>query len=212
MKKFFATSLIFLSLSQTCFALTADTTGWACSPEHISVSAAEIELKSDLKNDFKVYQSTITNLTQQTADVTIPVNAVFSKSVANILNSGISFKELMEVPKQIAVDSFNEDVGDGNIAKAHKGLIYVLGSAGAVIAAAGLIGVYPQQKTEEFFSKKKLKKEYAQINKNIIDSLTLSPLEERDVYLFVPIDNKACIINTKLREENLDDGKDYHQL
>ncbi|MBS4760039.1 MAG: hypothetical protein KHX03_05025 [Clostridium sp.] len=212
MKKLMSTLLIFLCLSETVLAIPVDTTGWACNPEHISVNASEIQLKSDLKNDFRVYQTTISNLTKNTVDVSIPVNNSFMENVNKLLNSGLSFKELMTIPKQIAVDSYNEDVGTGNIAKAHKGLIYILASAGAVIAGAGLIGVYPQQKTEEFFSKRKVRKEYSKINKNIIDSLVLSPLEEKDVYLFMPIENNACVINSSIREEEQELNSDYHQL
>ncbi len=212
MKKFISTLLVLISLSNYAFAIPVDTTGWACSPEHLTVEASEINLKSDLKNDFKVYQTTVINNTQKVVDVSIPMNKSFKENVDKLLKSGLSFKELMTVPKQIAVDSYNEDVGTGNIAKAHKGLIYILASAGAVIAGASLLGVYPQQKTEEYFSKRKLKKEYSKMNKSIIDSLTLSPLEERSVYIFMPIENESCVINSSIREDEQELHTDYHQL
>ncbi len=212
MKKVFSLVLIFLSLSQAVFAIPVDTTGWACNPEHVSASAAEVVLKSDLKNDYKLFQTTITNITSNTLDITIPVNSSFRDNVNGVLKSGLSFKELMTVPKQIAVDSYNEDVGEGKIAKAHKSLIYILASAGAVIAGAGLIGVYPQQKTEEYFSKRLLKKEFSKISKNIVDTATLAPFETKDVYLFLPIENYSCIIDSKMREPESEINSDYHQL
>lgn len=212
MKKFFSLLLISLSLCETAFAIPINTSDWICNPEHLSVTAAEINLKSDLKNDYKIYHTTITNITPNTVDVSISVNSSFKDAVNNILNSGFSFKELMTVPKQIAVDSYNEDVGTGAMAAAHKGLIYVLASAGAVIAGAGLIGIYPQQKTEEYFSKRLLKKEFSKLNKKIIDSITLSPFEEKEAYLFLPIGNSACVINSSTRDGDPDATSDYHQL
>ncbi len=213
MRKIFALILVLLFCAQNVYAFSADTSGWAQNPEHIEVSAAELDLKSDLKNDFKVYQSTITNITASTIDVSIPSNENANEAVDKILKNGLSFKELMTVPKQIAVDSYNEDVGTGKIAKAHKGLIYVLASAGAVVAGAGLLGVYPQQKTEEFFAHKKIKKEYKKINQNLTDSFTLAPFEQKDITIFVPIENNSPIIYTQSREDYQEDiYSEYHQL
>ena len=151
--------LVLLSATQAVSALPADTNGWVCNPNHVSVSAGEIDLKSDLKNDFRIYQTTLTNLTNQSVDVSIPTNASADETVNKILNSGITIKELMVLPKQIATESYKEDVGTGNIAKAHKGLIYITASAGAIAAGAGMLGIYPQQKVEEYFSHKKIRKE-----------------------------------------------------
>lgn len=212
MKKFLSTILVLLSFAQTTFAFSADTTGWAENPEHINVSASEIDLKSDLKNDFKVYQTTLTNVTQSTIDVSIPTNKTADNEVDKILKSGLSFKELMVVPKQIAVDSYNEDVGTGKVAKAHKGLIYILATAGTVAAGAGLLGIYPQQKTEEYFANRKIKKEYNKITGELNDEFTLAPLEQKDVLILVPIDNTETVIYTHSRGDVDDVYSDYHQL
>lgn len=212
MKKFLSLILVLLSMAQTTFAFSADTTGWAKTPEHIDINAAELDLKSDLKNDFKIYQTTITNLTKYTLDVNIPTNKSADGEIDKILNSGLSFKELMVVPKQIAIDSYNEDVGTGHVAKAHKGLIYILATAGTVVAGAGLLGVYPQQKTEEYFANRKIKKEYKKITGSLTDEFALGPLEQRDIMILVPIDNKDSLINTTSRNEEDDVYSDYHQL
>lgn len=212
MKKILSFLLICLSISNTVFAFSVDTKGWVDNPELADVVASEIDLKSDLKNDFRVFQTTITNLTNDTIDIFVPTNKTANDEVNKILNSGISFKELMQIPKQIAVDSYKEDVGTGKIAKAHKGLIYIVATGGAIVAGAGLLGVYPQQKTEEYFSHKKIRKEYKKINPNLVDEFTLAPLEQKDFVLFVPIDCKTPLINTNSRSDENDVYSDYHQL
>lgn len=212
MKKFLSLFLVFLCASNAAFCFPVDTSEWVDNPDNVSVSASEVELKSDLKNDFRVFQTTVTNITNDTIDVFVPTNKTANASVEKLINSGISFKELMEVPKQIAVDSYNEDVGTGKIAKAHKGLIYIVATAGAVAAGAGLLGVYPQQKTEEYFAHKKIKKEYKKITNKLIDEFTLAPLEQKDFLIFIPIENKTPVINTHSRGDENDVYTDYHQL
>lgn len=213
MKKLLSLILLFISLGQSVCAFPTDTTGWACNPDNLSVDASEISLKSDIKNEYKIFQTTLTNLTAQTLDVAIPVNANANVIIEKLLESGLTFKELMAIPKQIAVESYKEDVGEGVIAAAHKGLIYVAASAGAVVVGAGLLGIYPQQKTEEFMSHKKIKKEYKKYNANFINELTLAPLEQKDIYLLLPISGKnACIIHSKHRNDESDIYTDYHQL
>lgn len=212
MKKFFALLLVLIFANNTVFAFTVDTQGWVDNPENASVIASELNLKSDLKNDYRIYQTTITNISNNTIDVFIPVNKSAPDYINKLLNTGISFKELMTVPKEIAVDSYKEDVGNGNIAKAHKGLICVVATAGAVAAGAGLLGVYPQQKVEEYFSHKKIRKEYSKFNNKLLSEFTLSPLEQKDFILFVPIDSKNPVINTNSREDENDIFMDYHQL
>ena len=212
MKKFFALLLVLIFANNTVFAFTVDTQGWVDNPENASVIASELNLKSDLKNDYRIYQTTITNISNNTIDVFIPVNKSAPDYINKLLNTGISFKELMTVPKEIAVDSYKEDVGNGNIAKAHKGLICVVATTGAVAAGAGLLGVYPQQKVEEYFSHKKIRKEYSKFNNKLLSEFTLSPLEQKDFILFVPIDSKNPVINTNSREDENDIFMDYHQL
>ena len=212
MKKFFALLLVLIFANNTVFAFTVDTQGWVDNPENASVIASELNLKSDLKNDYRIYQTTITNISNNTIDVFIPVNKSAPDYINKLLNTGISFKELMTVPKEIAVDSYKEDVGNGNIAKAHKGLICVVATAGAVAAGAGLLGVYPQQKVEEYFSHKKIRKEYSKFNNKLLSEFTLSPFEQKDFILFVPIDSKNPVINTNSREDENDIFMDYHQL
>ena len=212
MKKFFALLLVLIFANNTVFAFTVDTQGWVDNPENASVIASELNLKSDLKNDYRIYQTTVTNISNNTIDVFIPVNKSAPDYINKLLNTGISFKELMTVPKEIAVDSYKEDVGNGNIAKAHKGLICVVATTGAVAAGAGLLGVYPQQKVEEYFSHKKIRKEYSKFNNKLLSEFTLSPLEQKDFILFVPIDSKNPVINTNSREDENDIFMDYHQL
>lgn len=212
MNKFLATVLVLIGFVQYATAMEADTRNWASNPNHISVSASELDLKSDLKNDYRIFQTTVTNLTNQTLDVEIPSNANANDAVNKILNNGLSIKELLGLPKQIAVDSYNEDVGEGKIAQAHKGLIYVLASAGAVAAGAGLVGVYPQQKVEEYFSHKKIKKEYKKFGNSLIGDFTLAPLEQKDLLILVPITSTSGIIQTTSRDDQSDVYTDYHQL
>ena len=212
MRKILSLFLVFLFTVNSALAFSVDTTGWADKPELVSVSASEMDLKSDLKNDFRVFQTTITNNTDAAVDIIIPSNKIANDSVEKLIASGLSFKELMAVPAQLATDSYKEDVGQGTVAKAHKSLICVLATAGAVAAGAGFLGMYPQQKTEEFFAHKKMRKEYKKISKNVICDLTLPPLEQADVLLFVPIDyqNPLLIINS--RNDASDVYTDYHQL
>lgn len=213
MKKFLALVLVMLSIAQGVYAFGVDTSQWVCAePGQISVVAAELDLKSDLKNDYHVYQASLKNKTNSTLDISIPSNNNIEETVKKILNSGLTIKDLMELPKQIAVESYKEDVGDGTIAKAHKGLIYVTASAGAAVAGAGLIGVYPQQKVEEYFSHKKIKKEFKKYQSAIISDFTMAPLSQKDLLIFVPVDNSACIINVKNRDDDNDVYSDYHQL
>lgn len=212
MKKFLSTLLLVLFLSNPVLALDADTSGWVDNPQNATVNATELEMKSDIKNDFRIYQTTITNITNDVIDVYIPSNETAQGEINKILNSGLSFKDLMVVPKQIAVDSYKEDVGTGNIAKARKGLIYVAATAGAVIAGAGMLGVYPQQKVEEYFSHKKIRKEYKKISPDLIGNFTLSPLEQKDFLMFVPIENKLPLIKTNSRKDENNIYNEYHQL
>lgn len=212
MKKFLSTILVLLSICETAWAFPTDTTGWVCTPEHLSAQASEIQLKSDLKNDYGVFQTTLTNLTGNTVDVSFPYNNDANSIVQKLLTSGITIKELMVMPKQIAVDSYNEDVGTGKIAVARKGLIYIVASAGAVVAGAGLLGIYPQQKTEEFISHKKIKKEYKKLNTYLINEVTLAPLEQKDIFMILPITNPTCVIKSTVRGDENELYSDYHQL
>lgn len=213
MKKFLSTVLVLLAFAQNVLAFSVDTSEWVCAePGQVAVVAAEIDLKSDLKNDYRVYQASIENKTNSTLDISIPSNSNIDENVKKILNGGLSFKELMQLPKQIAVESYKEDVGEGKIAAAHKGLIYLTASAGAVAAGAGLLGVYPQQKTEEYFAHKRIKKEYKRFQGNLISDFTMAPLSQKDLLIFVPVDNSACIINVKNRDDDNDVYSDYHQL
>ncbi len=212
MKKFLSTLLLVLFLTNPVLALDADTSGWIDNPQNATVNATELEMKSDIKNDFRIYQTTITNITNDVLDVYIPSNETAQVEINKILNSGLSFKDLMVVPKQIAVDSYKEDVGTGNIAKAQKGLIYVVATAGAVIAGAGMLGVYPQQKVEEYFSHKRIRKEYKKISPDLVGNFTLSPLEQKDFLMFVPIENKLPLIKTNSRKDENNIYNEYHQL
>lgn len=214
MKKFLATVLVILSMSQGVLAFPVDTSDWVCSeePRQLSVEAAEIDLKSDLKNEYRVYQASLENKTNSTLDISIPSNAVVDSNVNKILNGGITLKELIQIPKQIAVDCYKEDVGDGTVAKAQKGLIYVSATAGAVVAGAGLLGVYPQQKTEEFFAHKKIKREYKKYYGSLISEFTMPPMSQKDLIIFVPIENTNCVINVNNRLDRDDIYSDYHQL
>ena len=74
MKKILSTVLVLLTLCEAAFAFPADTSGWVCTPGHVDVTASEIDLNSDIKNDFRVYQTTVTNLTSSPVDVFIPSN------------------------------------------------------------------------------------------------------------------------------------------
>lgn len=212
MKKVLSLVLVILSMCETAFAFPVDTSEWVCTPDQLEVSATEIDLKSDLKNSFRVFQATIKNITNNTLDISLNTNKTADEKVTKILNSGVTLKELMAIPKDIAVTSYNEDVGTGKVASAHKGLICILASAGAIVTGAGLIGVYPQQKAGEYFSHKKIRKEYKKITGSLISEMTLPPSAEKDVVLFVPIENSSCIINTTIKDQETDIYSDYHQL
>ena len=214
MKKFLATVLVISAICQGVYAFPVDTSDWVCSeePGQLSVSAAEIDLKSDLKQEYRVYQTSLENKTNSTLDISIPSNAIVDSNVNKILNGGLSIKELMQIPKEIAVESYKEDVGTGCIAAAHKGLIYTTATAGAVAAGAGLIGVYPQQKIEEYFSHKKIKKEYKKYYGSLISDFTMPPMSQKDLIIFVPIENTNCVINVNNRIDRDDIYSDYHQF
>ena len=212
MKKFFILFVVLVSISQTVFAFGVDTTEWICAePGQLKIEAAEIDLKSDLKSDYRLYQTNISNKTNSTLDITVPTNYNIDKIVNEILSGGLKIKELMQVPKEIAVESYKEDVGEGTIAKAHKGLIYLTTSAGAAVAGAGLIGIYPQQKLEEYFSHKKIKKEYNKLKNNLFHEFVLGPQKQKDVMILVPIDHSSCLINVRNRDDDNDVYSDYHQ-
>lgn len=212
MKKFFALILILLLEVNAVLAFPIDTTGWACNPEHVKVSASELDLKSDLKSDFRLFQVNIKNISAFDVEVFIPSNKNLDSDVQKILNSGLTVKELVELPRQIAVDCYNEDVGEGKIANAHKGLINVLGTAGAVAAGAGMMGIYPSQKIDEYFSHKKIRKEYKKYYNDIISELILAPNTSQDLILFMPMNTNSCLIKTKPKENNSEVYSDYHQL
>ena len=63
MKKFFATIFGLVFLTQSVFAFSEDTEGWVDNTSAVSVNAVEIDLKSDLKSDFRIYQVTAKNKT-----------------------------------------------------------------------------------------------------------------------------------------------------
>lgn len=212
MKKFVSVFLTTLLTAQCALSFPAMTDSWACDPTVVSVSANESYLKSDIKNDYNLYDATITNTTDQVIEVTLPTNANMNKNIQAMLKSGLTFKDLMYLPKKIAVDTYNEDVGTGNIATPRKGLNYVLGSAGAVVAGVGLLGVYPQQKLDDFWAHKKIKKEYKKLSKNLVAEFTLSPQSSKSVVLLIPIENTSCVIQTKLKDEELNVYSEYHQL
>ena len=213
MKKFFATILGLVFIAQSAFAFSADTEGWVDNEKVMSVSAVEIDLKSDLKSDFRIFQVVAKNKTNSTLDVLIPSNVTAQNDVEKVISSGLTFKELMALPTQIATESYKEDVGDGAIAKAHKGLIYVVSTAGAVCAGAGFLGFYPQQKTEEYFSHKKIRKEFKPLSSKIVGEFTMAANEEKDFVLFMPIDSDGPYIKTHSRnDEDENIHSDYHQL
>ena len=214
MKKFLSAVLILFMFGEAAMAFPADTTGWACSPEHVGVNASEIDLNSDIKDEYRLYQTTITNITSSSVDVFIPANQNADEEINKMLESGLTFKNLIEIPKQIAIDCYNEDVGTGNIAKARKGLIYVLATAGAAVAGVGMLGVYPQQKFDEYLAHKKIKKEYKKTIGALTSEFTLAPLSQADIVILVPINNNSCLIRTKIRDidEDIDIYSDYHQL
>lgn len=198
--------------AQAGFAYTVDTTEWACNPKHLGVSATEVDLKSDLKNDFKLYQTTVKNLSNNELVVTLPTNESIETAVQDILKSGLKVSELLDLPKQIAVDCYKEDVGEGKVATAHKGLINVLGTAGSVVAGAGMLGIYPQQKFEEYVSHKRIKKEFKKYKGDIIGDFVLSPNSSQEFLLFVPLRGNSCVIDTKIKENSSEVYSDFHQL
>lgn len=210
MKKFLIFTIMLFA--QAGYAYTVDTTEWACNPKHLGVSATEVDLKSDLKNDFKLYQTTVKNLSNNELVVTLPTNESIEAAVQDILKSGLKVSELLDLPKQIAVDCYNEDVGEGKVATAHKGLINVLGTAGSVVAGAGMLGIYPQQKFEEYVSHKRIKKEFKKYKGDIIGDFVLSPNSSQEFLLFVPLRGDSCVIDTKIKENSSEVYSDFHQL
>lgn len=212
MKKFLSIASVLLMTAHSVNAFPADTTTWACKPNHIEITASEIELKSDLKNDFRLYETTIENISGNELSVVFPNNQNMSESVTTILNSGLTVKELLDLPKQIAIDCYNEDVGEGKVATAHKGLINILGTAGSIAAGAGMLGIYPQQKYEEYVSHKNIKKEFKKYSKNLVGDIILTPNSIQEVLLFVPIKGSDCVINTNVKENSTEVYSDYHQL
>lgn len=212
MRKFLTTIIVSLLFIEAGYAFTADTRDWACNPKHLDILATEIDLKSDLKNDYRLYQTTIKNLSNNELTVTLPTNENLEKSVEDILKSGLKVGELLDLPKQIAVDCYNEDVGNGKVATAHKSLINVLGTAGSIAAGAGMLGIYPQQKFEEYVSHKKIKKEFKKYKNDIIGDFVLSPNSSQEFLLFVPLRGDSCLIDTKIKENSSEIYSDYHQL
>lgn len=212
MKKFLTIASVLLFSTNVASSFPADSSDWACSPNHIEITATEIDLKSDLKNDFRLYETTIKNISGNELSVIFPNNKNMEKSVNDILTSGLTVKELLDLPKQIALDCYKEDVGEGKVATAHKGLINVLGTAGSIAAGAGMLGIYPQQKYEEYVSHKKIKKEFKKYSKNIVEDMILTPNSIQEVLLFVPIKGTDCIINTSVKENSTEVYSDYHQL
>lgn len=212
MKRFALSLLIFFTALSSASALEADTSNWLNNTDSAEVSAFELDLKSDLKNDFRLYQVTLTNKTDKTIDADVVSNKRSIVNVKNLIKESLTFKELMYVPKQLATESYKEDVGTGNVAKAHKSLIYVSSTAGAVVTGAGFLGLYPQQKVEEYFSHKKIKKEYKKITSNLIDEFTVAPYEQKDFVMLVPLEEMTPYI--KLHPRNEDSGvyNEYHQL
>ena len=213
MKKFFATVLAILFFAQGAWAFVVDTDRWVDNYKLVDVEAVEIDLKSDLKNDFRVFQVIATNKASSTVDLVIPSNLSAAKDVETVIKSGLTFKQLMELPTQIATESYKEDVGTGVIAGAHKGLIYAVSTAGAICAGAGFLGFYPQQKTEEYFAHKKIRNEFKRLSPKIVGEFTLTANEKKDFLLFVPIVGKTPFIKVLSRndqDENI--YSDYHQL
>lgn len=213
MKKILSTILFFSFIAQITLAFSVDTSNWVDEPNSLNVNAVEIMLDSDLKNDFRVYQVTVKNKNGNTVDAMIPTNATAAGDVESLIKNGVTLKKLMQLPAHIAVESYKEDVGSGAVAKAHKGLIYVVSTAGAACAGAGFLGFYPQQKIEEYFSHKKMKKEFEKYSSKLIDKHSFTANEEKDFVLFVPMDTKGPYIITKSRND-ADETiySEYHQL
>ena len=71
MKKFLLTMLVIWVISGSAQAFPVDTSDWVCSeePGQLSVVAAEIDLKSDLKQEYRVYQTYLENKTNSTLDI-----------------------------------------------------------------------------------------------------------------------------------------------
>lgn len=212
MRKFLGIIVTSILLAQNAYAAIVNTNDWVNQRDVATVDAVEMDFKSDLKNDFKIYQATLTNKTGKTIDIVIPSNKTAKEEVEAILKAGLTVGNLMTLPKQIAVECYKEDVGTGTIAAAHKGLIYALSTAGATVIGVSMLGIYPQQKTEEFFSHRKIKKEYKKIASNIIGEFSLAPNQQKDLILFVPIEKKAPYVYIQTRQEVEDTHVDYHQL
>jgi hypothetical protein len=129
-----------------------------------------------------------------------------------LLKDGLTFKELMEVPTQLALESYKEDVGTGKIAKAHKGFINVASTAGAIAAGVGFLGMYPQQKAEEYFAHRRIKKEFKQISSSLTKEYSLAPLEQKDFLIITPIEMQKPFVDTLIKKEETEISSEFHQL
>ena len=212
MKKVFVLFLVFICFVLEASAIPLDTAGWVENPDSINCEAVELNLESDLKNDFRVFQIVLTNLTKEVVDVSFKTNQSIPNDISNLLKEGLSFKELMEVPTRLAVESYKEDVGTGKLAKAHKGFINVASTAGAVAAGVGFLGMYPQQKAEEYFAHRRMKKEFNRISSNLTKEYTLAPLEQKDFLIIVPIEMEKPFVNTLIKKEQSEVYSEFHQL
>lgn len=212
MKKFLSTLLALLLSSQLVFAFGVDTSEWCCNPQHLEITATEIDLTSDLRNDYRLFEASIKNISNSELDVIIPSNRNLREDIDKIIHSGLKVSELIDLPKQIAIDCYNEDVGTGKVATAHKGIINVLGTAGSIAAGVGMLGIYPQQKFEEYVSHKRIKKEYKLYVKDIVGDFVLMPNSQQEILLFIPIKSTECIIQTNIKAPSAEVYSDYHQL
>jgi hypothetical protein len=199
-------------LALEVFAIPLDTTGWIDNSNIIQCEAVELDLKSDLKNDFRVFQLVLTNLTKDSVHLTFKTNQSIPNDISNLLKDGLTFKELMEVPTQLALESYKEDVGTGKIAKAHKGFINVASTAGAIAAGVGFLGMYPQQKAEEYFAHRRIKKEFKQISSSLTKEYSLAPLEQKDFLIITPIEMQKPFVDTLIKKEETEISSEFHQL
>ena len=104
MKKVFGIILAPIILSQSVLALSVNTKDWVNKENILDVDAVEMDFKSDLKNDFKIYQTTLTNKTGHTIDIIIPSNKTAKQDINSILKDGLTLSDLMALPKEIAVE------------------------------------------------------------------------------------------------------------
>jgi hypothetical protein len=204
--------MVLSSLALEVFAIPLDTIGWIDNSNIIQCEAVELDLKSDLKNDFRVFQLVLTNLTKDSVHLTFKTNQSIPNDISNLLKDGLSFKELMEVATQLALESYKEDVGTGKIAKAHKGFINVASTAGAIAAGVGFLGMYPQQKAEEYFAHRRIKKEFKQISSSLTKEYSLAPLEQKDFLIITPIEMQKPFVDTLIKKEETEISSEFHQL